>query len=317
MLDVVNFLTKPGVVATAHAIIVIGFVSFAILHVAWLIYIWQFDFKWKYAQAFQRECGNNAMERETVRWIMNQLFHNDPTLKSLTDFTISFTTLYTIFYTAAFVVLVFAYVTKFIPQTEGFSALLEQLQAVPTKVYVGLVVAIFAFITAVKVRTNFGGNRLNKLMTDYKNSLSKIETTMKTMKARAVPAENAFDDIQALREEIVKHIAIAHNMESFAEAESFMTTIPPQELVGYLQIANTASVSHGTMKWDLPLYDLKNMDPSPKLKPMVRNLKLYFAIVFIFIAAILYMMLPKRKVLPTAFVALILAFMYAYFMQFS
>lgn len=425
MPNVDELLTKPWLIAIAHVTIVIAFVMFAILHVAWLIYIWRLDFKWRYAQALQRECGKNAMERETVRWAMNQTFNNDRALKSLRDFTITFTTLYTMAFAVAFVILVWAYLIKFRPQTEDFSALLEQFQAVPTKVYVGLIVAIFTIITAIKVRSSFGGNRLSNLMTDYKNSLSKIETTMKTMKERAVPAEDAFDDIQALREEVVKNIAIAHNMESLAEAESFMKTVHEKDLVGYLQIASAASTarrcelvqydvirfskfeinmfinklnnakiidkmsafttswssnfskkypefmayvnkltqtnwpdfkytwwdesgklrisssnytnsdlwtstltpricshykpssSDGTMKWDPALYDLKNMDPSPKLKPMIRHLKIYFAIVFIFIMAILYMVLPKGNILPAAFASLLLVFMYAYLMQFS
>jgi cbb3-type cytochrome oxidase subunit 3 len=435
-----SFLTNPSVVTAAHATLVIGFVIFAALHIAWLIYIWRFDFKWKYAQAVQRECGKNAMERETVRWQMYQLFNQDTTLKSLVNFTYSWFALYLVICLIACIPVVMATNDKFDPMTVGFPAFLEKLQAIPTKVYVSLVTLLFMMVTISKVRQYFGDDRLKNLMKDYETSITKIEKDNPTLNmtlmkdnTRTHPIGNnegeTFTDLQALREEVVKNIAIAHNTESLIEADTLMTSIDPKELVGYLQMAKARPYSHrcafvkddvirfskqeindfikklqtakattnttislrefkkgwstafkakypqfmdyvnkltttkwadflntwwegdnlrinlknykdnnvwddaakgitkkiceyynpypGSLRWDRVLYDLNNMDPSPSLKPMVRSLKVYFAITLVFIMAILYMLVPKAKILLIAVVSLMFVFLYAYLMQFA
>jgi hypothetical protein len=71
-----------------------------------------------------------------------------------------------------------------------------------------------------------------------------------------------------------------------------------------------------TWKWDDRLKRLDFGDPSKRLKPMFRTLKIYFGLAIVFIAAVLYSYIPKGPIIPLMFVALIIVFLSAYLMQF-
>lgn len=416
----------PPWVFVAHITLIVGFVLFAILHIAWLIYVWRLDYKWRYAQALQRECGKNGMERETIRWNMNQVFNNDRTLKSLKDYSITLVSIYPITFIIAAKLIIPHYNKSFVPLTNF--AFLEKLQNLPTHLYYNAVAVLLLFITMGVIAKYFGSNprknKLKDLMRPYTMSLDNVEKTLRLIKNRAARGSTQFDHEQELQERIAKRIAIVNNAESNKMGKALMDSMDPKEWIGYLQFSeDTASTAlcryvkedvekfnssettafknsvtafdgsesgfntlQNTLKaafpastypyfnkyittlkqenigdfiatwrnsdnsfrliiendkfksdedlwnntitpkicqywdatwgWDNKLKEVTYGDPSRKLKPMMRQLKIYFGITFIFILSIIYMYVPKGPLLPFAFAALLLVFVFAYLTQF-
>lgn len=416
----------PPWVFVAHITLIVGFVLFAILHTAWLIYIWRLDYKWRYALALQRECGKNVMERDTVRWNMNHVFNNDRTLKSLKEYSVTLIAIYPIAFIVASVIIIRHYTTNYVSLTNF--EMFEKWQNVPKHFYYNAVAFLFLFITMGVVGKYFGSNpRKNKLkdmMRPYTMSLDNVEKTLRLIKTRAARGSTQFDHEQELQERIAKRIAIVNNAESKEMGKALMDSMDPKEWIGYLQFSeDTAStalckyvkediekfnssettafknsvtafdgsesgfttlqntlkatfpaskfpyfnkyiaalkkenisdftttwrdsdnsfrliIENGKFKsdenlwtntitpkicqywdatwgWHKKLKEVSYADPSPKMKPMMLQLKIYFWVTFTFILAIIYMYVPKGTLLPLFFVALLLVFVIAYLTRF-
>lgn len=451
-IDVVGSVMKAWLLA-ANIALFVGFILFAVLHVAWLIYIWRFDSKWKFAQAMQNECGDNTFELDTVRWNMNKTILNDRTVKSLITFTNVLLVLYPIVVISSIIIIVLIVRKTVSPLTTGLSKLFEYMQGVPASAYYSLIAVCLLGVTVLKTSKYYGRNprynKLSGLMKPYRDSLVNVENTMALIKSRAPRTSTQFDREQGLKEKIARRIVMVQNAESEQMGAAIMELMTPKEMIGYLQFKedmmgtalcryvkedymkftneekaafvsamttnnpmpmlgnvssasntaitniktkivttdnqkkypylyqyfdalklyydattpDTATVSANTIAdfvdtwweptiengitkyrtlralnddgvwdntitpkicqswkntwdWDSTLADIKKYDPSSKLKPMVRDLKIYFAITFIFVAAILYTYVPKGVVLPIAFASLLLVFLFAYLTQY-
>lgn len=224
----------------SNVVLIVAFVVFASLHIAWYVYIWRFDYQWKYAQAIQRECEKNTLERDTVRWNMMNISKSDRTLRSLQVFTFSYIGFYITLFIIASAVIINETKNRFAPSTTSIK--LEWLQSVPTIVYVTIVSILFLIVTASMIAKHFGRNpRNNKLkgwMKPYTDSLINVKRTLAMMKKRTQSSAGQYDREQELKDLLVKRIAMVKEAESTEMGESIFDSLTTDDLIGYIQFAN-------------------------------------------------------------------------------
>ena len=210
------------------------------IHLVWMLYVLYIDRKWKYARGMQRECGDQALEMDTVRWIMKNEFDSAKKEKLMNATIISGVITFGIFIAYIYLKIVFP-AQPFTAVTEN--EFLELLQSIPRSVYIAFLLCAIMISTLVFTILTIGKftNKLKSLTSSYAGTLEDVKANV-IDQLRTV-SETTPLDLKLLRSKIVERVGNVNNAESTEMSDAIFDSLSSKDLLGYLNFATDSQTN--------------------------------------------------------------------------